>query len=83
MDSVPSASGLTMVSKKGMDPSSLLSSTVNKVMVVGAKALGASLGEATTGADLGGSSPWFNNGSQEGDGPILLVVLHCKLIYSV
>ena len=26
MDSVPSASGLTMVSKKGMDPSSLLSS---------------------------------------------------------
>ena len=29
MDSVPSASGLTMVSKKGMDPSSLLSSTVN------------------------------------------------------
>ena len=29
MDSVASASGLTMVSKKGMDPSSLLSSTVN------------------------------------------------------
>ena len=29
MDSVPSASGLTMVSKKGMDPSSSLSSTVN------------------------------------------------------
>ena len=29
MDSVPSASGLTMVSKKGMDPSSLLSSTVS------------------------------------------------------
>ena len=29
MDSVPSASGLAMVSKKGMDPSSLLSSTVN------------------------------------------------------
>ena len=29
MDSVPSASGLTMVSKNGMDPSSLLSSTVN------------------------------------------------------
>ena len=28
MDSVPSASALTMVSKKGMDPSSLLSSTV-------------------------------------------------------
>ena len=28
MDSVPSASGLTMVSKKGMEPSSLLSSTV-------------------------------------------------------
>ena len=31
MDSVPSASGLTMVSKKGMDPSSLLSSTVNLI----------------------------------------------------
>ena len=29
MDSVPSASGLTMLSKKGKDPSSLLSSTVN------------------------------------------------------
>ena len=29
MDSVPSASGLTTVSKKGMDPSSLLSSTLN------------------------------------------------------
>ena len=29
IDSVPSASGLTLVSKKGMDPSSLLSSTVN------------------------------------------------------
>ena len=29
MDIVPSASGLTVVSKKGMDPSSLLSSTVN------------------------------------------------------
>ena len=29
MDRLPSASGLTMVSKKGMDPSSLLSSTVN------------------------------------------------------
>ena len=29
MDSVPSASGLTIVSKDGMDPSSLLSSTVN------------------------------------------------------
>ena len=29
MDRVPSASGLTTVSKKGMDPSSLLSSTVN------------------------------------------------------
>ena len=27
-----------------------------RVIVVGAKALGASLGEATTGADLGGSS---------------------------
>ena len=24
-------------------------------------------------------SLWFNNGIQEGDGPILLVVLHCKL----
>ena len=24
-------------------------------------------------------SLWFNNGVQEGDGPILLVVLHCKL----
>ena len=23
-------------------------------------------------------SLWFNNGVQEGDGPILLVVLHCK-----
>ena len=29
MDREPSASGLTIVSKKGMDPSSLLSSTVN------------------------------------------------------
>ena len=29
IDSVPSASGLAMVSKKEMDPSSLLSSTVN------------------------------------------------------
>ena len=29
MESVPSASGLTMVSKKGMDPSSLFSSPVN------------------------------------------------------
>ena len=29
IDNVPSASGLTMVSKKGMDPSSLLSPTVN------------------------------------------------------
>ena len=29
MDRLPSTSGLTMVSKKGMDPSSLLSSTVN------------------------------------------------------
>ena len=29
IDNVPPASGLTMVSKKGMDPSSLLSSTVN------------------------------------------------------
>ena len=29
-----------------------------RVMVVGAKALGASLGEATTGADLGGSSKY-------------------------
>ena len=29
IDSVPSASGLTIVSKKGMEPSSLLSSTVN------------------------------------------------------
>ena len=29
MDSVPSTTGLTMVSKKGMDPSYLLSSTVN------------------------------------------------------
>ena len=29
VDCVPSASGLTMVSKKGMDPSSLLSSNVN------------------------------------------------------
>ena len=28
------------------------------VMVVGTKALGASLGEATTGADLGGSSKY-------------------------
>ena len=28
MDSLPSACGLTMVSKKGMEPSSLLSSTV-------------------------------------------------------
>ena len=24
-------------------------------------------------------SLWFNNAVQEGDGPILLVVLHCKL----
>ena len=24
-------------------------------------------------------SLWFNNGVQEGDGPILLVVLHCEL----
>ena len=24
-------------------------------------------------------SLWFNNGVQEGNGPILLVVLHCKL----
>ena len=24
-------------------------------------------------------SIWFDNGFQEGDGPILLVVLHCKL----
>ena len=24
-------------------------------------------------------SLWFDNGVQEGDGPILLVVLHCKL----
>ena len=24
-------------------------------------------------------SCWFDNGVQEGDGPILLVVLHCKL----
>ena len=24
-------------------------------------------------------SLWFKNGVQEGDGPILLVVLHCKL----
>ena len=31
MDSVPSASGLTMVSKKGMDASSLLSSTVGEI----------------------------------------------------
>ena len=31
MDRVPSASGLTIVSKKGMDPSSLLSSTVNLI----------------------------------------------------
>ena len=31
MDRLPSASGLTMVSKKGMDPSSLLSSTVNLI----------------------------------------------------
>ena len=23
-------------------------------------------------------SLWFNNGVQEGDGPIILVVLHCK-----
>ena len=29
MDSDPSASGFTIVSKKGMEPSSLLSSTVN------------------------------------------------------
>ena len=29
MDREPSASGFTIVSKKGMDPSSLLSSTVN------------------------------------------------------
>ena len=29
MDREPSASGLTIVSKKGMEPSSLLSSTVN------------------------------------------------------
>ena len=34
MDSVPSASDLTMVSKKGMDPSSLLSSTVNLIFRV-------------------------------------------------
>ena len=32
MDSVPSASSLTMVSKKGMEPSSLLSSTVNLIV---------------------------------------------------
>ena len=31
MDRVPSAFGLTIVSKKGMDPSSLLSSTVNLI----------------------------------------------------
>ena len=31
MDRLSSASGLTMVSKKGMDPSSLLSSTVNVI----------------------------------------------------
>ena len=31
MDRVPSASGFTIVSKKGMDPSSLLSSTVNLI----------------------------------------------------
>ena len=24
-------------------------------------------------------SLWFNNGVQKGDGPILLVLLHCKL----
>ena len=24
-------------------------------------------------------SLWFNNGVKEGDGPILLIVLHCKL----
>ena len=29
MDRLPSTSGFTMVSKKGMEPSSLLSSTVN------------------------------------------------------
>ena len=28
-------------------------------------------------------SLWFNNGVQEGDGPILLVVLHCKLYGTV
>ena len=26
-------------------------------------------------------SLWFDNGVQEGDGPILLVVLHCKLYW--
>ena len=26
-----------------------------------------------------GISLWFNNGVQEGDGPIFLVVLHCEL----
>ena len=31
-----------------------------RVMVVGAKPLGASLGEAATGADLGGSSKYSN-----------------------
>ena len=31
MDREPSASGLTIVSKKGMEPSSLLSSTVNLI----------------------------------------------------
>ena len=31
-----------------------------RVIVVGTKALGASLGEATTGADLGGSSKYSN-----------------------
>ena len=33
IDSLPSASGLTMVSKKGMAPYSLLSSTVNVMAV--------------------------------------------------
>ena len=36
-----------------------------RVMVVGAEALGASLGEATTGADLGGSSKYSNENFED------------------
>ena len=42
-----------------------------RVMVVGTKALGTSLGEAATGADLGGSSKYML--------VLVLFFLHCQL----